>query len=197
MTESCSILEWMKRGIAAVERKDLQNAVRLDHTFFHRDCLAAAPELVGKLLVHKTADGGIIVLSISETEAYRGEEDTACHAHRGRTPRTELLYRRAGTVYVYLCYGIHWLLNLITGEEEQPQGILIRACVEAPGPGRLTKALGITGALNGADIDDCALSVWDDGRRYKIIPDRRVGIGYASPEDQARLWRYKMGREKE
>lgn len=167
---------------------------KLDAAFFQRDRLEVAPELVGKLIAHTLPDGGTRMLRISETEAYGGEEDTACHAHRGRTKRTELLYRRAGTVYVYLCYGMHWLLNIITGEEEQPQGVLIRACEEAPGPGRLTKLLGVTGALNGTDVTDGALSVLDDGARFEIVPDRRVGIGYASPEDQARLWRFKMGK---
>ena len=126
----------------------------LDYSFYHRDCLDVAPDLVGKLLTCRASDGETVTLRISETEVYRGEEDTACHAHRGRTPRTELLYRRAGTVYIYLCYGVHWLLNIITGEEGQPQGVLIRACVEAPGPGRLTKLLGVTGSLNGSDITE-------------------------------------------
>ena len=113
---------------------------RLDYAFFHRHALEVAPDLVGKLLVHND-----IALRISETEAYCGESDTACHAHKGRTKRTEVLYADAGTVYVYLCYGMHWLMNVITGEENDPQGVLIRACVEADGPGKLTKKLGITG----------------------------------------------------
>ncbi len=167
---------------------------KLDDAFYHRDRLEVAPELVGKLLVHRLPSGEAVTLRISETEAYGEEEDTACHAHRGRTPRTELLYRRAGTIYVYLCYGIHWLLNIITGEEGRPQGVLIRAYEDAPGPGRLTKRLGIDGSLNGCMITDGVLSIVDDGARYEIIPDRRVGIGYASPEDQARLWRFKMGK---
>lgn len=168
---------------------------RLDDNFFHRDCLAVAPDLVGKLLIHKTA-AGEAVLRISETEAYRGESDTACHAHKGRTPRTEVLYRESGTIYVYLCYGVHWLLNVITGEVDQPQGVLIRACVDADGPGKLTRRLGITGALNRQHIcRQGALTIWDDSRRFAIVPDKRVGIGYASQADQDRLWRFKMGAE--
>ena len=120
---------------------------RLDEAFFHRPCLEVARELVGKLLV---VNGSC--LRISETEAYCGENDTACHAHKGRTPRTEVLYAKAGTVYIYLCYGIHWLLNIVTGEQEQPEAVLIRACLEAPGPGRLTKALGITGKYNRSSV---------------------------------------------
>ena len=110
---------------------------RLGYAFFHRPCLVVAEELVGKLLVHNGT-----ALRISETEAYCGEADTACHAHKGRTKRTEVMYGEAGTAYIYLCYGIHWLLNVVTGEKDQPEAVLIRACAEAPGPGRLTKKLG-------------------------------------------------------
>ena len=90
---------------------------RLTYAFYHRHALEVAPELVGKLLVYNGK-----ALRISETEAYCGTADTACHAHKGRTPRTEVLYADAGTVYVYLCYGVHWLMNIITGDAEDPQG---------------------------------------------------------------------------
>ena len=165
---------------------------RLGYDFYHRQCLDVARDLVGKVLVRRTPEGEKR-LRISETEAYCGEEDTACHAHKGRTNRTEVLYRQAGTIYVYLCYGIHWLLNIVTGEEEQPQAVLIRACVDAPGPGRLTKKLSITGELNRKSILDTE-DFWieDDGFRCEIELDKRVGIGYASQEDQDKLWRFKM-----
>ena len=161
---------------------------RLSYDFYHRPCLEVARDLVGKVLVHEGKQ-----LRISETEAYCGESDTACHASRGRTRRNEVLYADAGTVYVYLCYGIHWMLNVITGDAEDPQGVLIRACVDAEGPGKLTKALGITGRRN---RDNAATSpdIWigDDGFRCALETDKRVGIGYASQEDQDRLWRFKM-----
>ncbi len=160
---------------------------KLDYEFFHRPCLEVARDLVGKLLIF-----GDKQLRISETEAYCGEADTACHAHKGRTARTEVLYREAGTVYVYLCYGIHWLLNIVTGEEGQPEAVLIRACVEAAGPGKLTKALGITGALNRTSVCDGPLQIVDDGFRCEIETDKRVGIGYASQADQDKPWRFKM-----
>ena len=124
---------------------------KLECAFYHRECLAVAKDLVGKVLVHNTPEG-TLRMRISETEAYCGEEDTACHAHKGRTKRTEVLYAKAGTVYVYLCYGMHWLLNIVTGEEEQPQAVLIRACVDAPGPGKLTKKLSSTGELNRTSV---------------------------------------------
>ena len=162
---------------------------RLMFDFFHRPCLEVARDLVGKVLVHEGKR-----LRISETEAYCGESDTACHASKGRTKRTEVMYRSAGTVYVYLCYGMHWMLNIVTGEEGQPEAVLIRACLEAPGPGKLTKTLGITGDLNRTSVvDSDALWVEDDGFRCEIAADKRVGIGYASREDQDRLWRFKIG----
>ena len=162
--------------------------MRLNSDFFHRPCLEVAEALVGKVLVC-----GEKKLRISETEAYCGESDTACHAHKGRTKRTEVLYAEAGTIYVYLCYGIHWLLNIVTGEENEPEAVLIRACCEAAGPGKLTKALGITGEFNRQHI--CRqeeLYIEDDGFRCEIATDKRVGIGYASQEDQDKLWRFKI-----
>lgn len=159
---------------------------RLSYDFFHRHALEVAPELVGKLLVHNGK-----ALRISETEAYCGIADTACHAHKGRTPRTEVLYADAGTIYIYLCYGVHWLMNVITGDKEDPQGVLIRACVDAEGPGKLTKALGITGDRNrDSVVTSDQLWIADDGFRCNIRTDKRVGIGYASEEDQAQLWRF-------
>lgn len=164
----------------------------LTSEFFHRDCLEVAPELIGKVLVRQTA-AGEIRLRISETEAYRGEEDTACHAHKGRTKRTEVLYAGAGTIYVYLCYGMHWLLNIVTGEKEQPQAVLIRACVDAPGPGKLTKRLGITGEYNRLWLPEAKdFFIENDGFRCGITTDKRVGIGYAAQEDQDKPWRFKM-----
>lgn len=166
--------------------------MKLGPEFFHRDCLEVALELVGKILVRRLPEGGEIRLRITETECYRGEEDTACHARFGRTKRAGVLYRESGTLYVYLCYGIHWLLNIVTGEVDVPQAVLIRACEGFPGPGRLTKRLGIDGSFNGLSINSCpCLWVEDDGQRFRIIPDRRVGIDYASEEDRNRLWRFK------
>lgn len=167
--------------------------MRLESDFFNRGCLDVARDLIGKILVHKTPEGELR-LRISETEAYCGEADTACHAHKGRTPRTEVFYMPAGTVYVYLCYGMHWMLNIVTGNEEDPQAVLIRACVDAPGPGRLTKAMGITGTLNKGSVlsQESLLWIEDDGFSCGIDLDKRVGIGYASQEDQDRLWRFKL-----
>lgn len=167
--------------------------MRLKEDFFHRPCLDVAADLVGKVLVHNTPAGERLSLRITETEAYCGEADTACHAHKGRTARTQVLYEKAGTSYVYLCYGVHWLLNVVTGEVEQPEAVLIRACAGAPGPGRLTKQLQITGQDNRKDFITAAdLWIEDDGYICDVIQGRRIGIGYASIEDQNRLWRFIM-----
>lgn len=162
---------------------------KLPYEFYHRPCLEVARDLVGKVLVHNGQK-----LRISETEAYCGESDTACHASKGRTKRTEVMYMDAGTIYIYLCYGMHWMLNIVTGEENQPEAVLIRACVEANGPGKLTKALSITGQLNRKSILENELWIEDDGFRCEIQTDTRVGIGYASQEDQDRLWRFKIAK---
>ena len=160
----------------------------LTYEFFHRPCVEVARDLVGKVLVLDQTQ-----LRISETEAYCGEADTACHASKGRTKRTEVMYADAGTVYIYLCYGMHWMLNIVTGEKEQPEAVLIRACVEAPGPGKLTKTMGITGELNRSSVlSGGQLWIGDDGFRCAVDTDKRVGIGYASREDQDRLWRFKI-----
>ena len=168
--------------------------MRLTADFFARDVLEVAPALVGKLLIRTLPDGREVRARVTETEAYRGEADTACHASHGRTKRSEVLYHAPGTIYVYLCYGIHWMLNLVTGETDQPQAVLIRACEDLPGPGMLTKALGITGELNDTDITlSPLLRVEDDGAEVNITQDKRVGINYAAQEDIDRLWRFKRG----
>ncbi len=161
---------------------------RLPYEFYHRPCLEVARDLVGKVLVHNG-----VHLRISETEAYCGEKDTACHACKGRTKRTEVMYMDAGTIYIYLCYGMHWMLNIVTGEKEQPEAVLIRACVEAGGPGKLTKRLGITGEQNrDSVVTSEVLWIGDDGFSCDVSTAKRVGIGYARAEDQDKLWRFVM-----
>ena len=161
--------------------------MKLNYNFYHRSCLEVARDLVGKVLVCNGQR-----LRISETEAYCGEDDTACHAHKGRTKRTEVMYGKAGHAYVYLCYGMHWLLNIVTGEENQPEAVLIRACLDADGPGKLTKRLGITGILNRESLTGDTLWIADDGFTCSVLTAKRVGIGYASQADQDRLWRFIM-----
>lgn len=166
----------------------------MNREFYRQNATELAPALVGKLLCRKMPDGSIKKLRISETEAYCGTDDTACHAHKGKTKRAEMLWHDGGTIYVYLCYGIHWLINIVSGVEGDPQAVLIRCCLEVDGPGKLTKALGIDGSFNGKDILSCpALWIEDDGYEVNIISDKRVGIAYADEKDRERLWRFKHG----
>lgn len=163
----------------------------IEREFFERDALVVAPELVGCRIARALPTGEARILTITETEAYMGESDTACHARHGRTKRNAPLYMRGGIFYVYLCYGVHWLLNAITGEEDRPQGVLIRACEGYPGPGRLTKALDISGDFTAKVVDECP-ELWFAARErgFSVGTAERVGIGFASPEDQARPWRF-------
>ncbi len=165
--------------------------MKLSKEFYKRPATDAAPSLCGKLLCVKGADGVVYKARITETECYFGEEDTACHAHKGRTPRTETLYRCGGVAYVYLCYGIHNLFNIITGEKDHPEGVLIRAVEGFDGPGKLTKALGINRSHNGISlIDSDVLWCEDDGFVPEIKTAPRIGIGYADTADRERPWRF-------
>lgn len=164
---------------------------RLEYDFFHRDKLIVARELAGKIVARRLPSGEIIRVRITETEAYGGEEDKACHASKGRTPRTELLYGRAGIIYVYLCYGIHWLMNIITGDEGAPQGVLLRAGENLNGPAKLTKAIGVDKHFNGLSIiDNEEIWIEDDGEVFEITTAPRVGIDYAGEEWKNKPWRF-------
>jgi len=168
---------------------------RIDPAFYALDVLEAAPALLGKLLCRRLPDGSVLRRRITETEAYRGTEDTACHAHAGKTRRTAVMFGPGGFSYVYLCYGIHSLLNIVTGEDGQPQAALIRGVEGHPGPGRVTKAMCIDRELNGIDmrVSD-VLWVEEDGFVCpEIVTAPRVGIGYASEEDRERAWRFRVG----
>ncbi len=165
---------------------------RIDNAIFTLNAPELAPLLLGKILCVRSEEGSILKARITETEAYFGEEDTACHAHRGRTKRTETLYSKGGKVYVYLCYGIHALMNIISGPAEHPQGVLIRGIEGISGPGKLTKHLGITCAHNGIDIMTSDI-IWieDDGFMPDIIhTSPRIGIDYATQEYRDKPWRF-------
>lgn len=165
--------------------------MRLTKDFYQSPATALAPQLLGKVLCRRVGDE-VRRVHITETECYFGEEDTACHAHHGRTARTATLYRAGGVAYVYLCYGIHSLLNVVTGAEGHPEAVLIRGVDGADGPGRTTKFLQIDRALNGEDLcTSDTLWLEEDGTVYPYEALPRVGIGYASEQDQARLWRYR------
>lgn len=165
---------------------------RLDAAFFERDALQVAPELVGMLICRKLADGQVKKIRITETEVYRGEEDQACHARFGRTKRTEMMYRKGGYAYIYLVYGLHHLFNVVTGEADAPQAVLIRAA-ERPldGPAKWTKYLQITTEKNGLYLPENN-EIWleDDGYCPDVRTAPRVGIDYAGEKWKAIPWRF-------
>ena len=170
--------------------------MRLGAEFFARDVLDVAPDLVGKVLVRRLPDGTELRERIAETEAYRGEEDKGCHAAKGRTPRTELLFGESGRIYVYLCYGMHWLMNVITGEDGQPQGVLLRAGEVHDGPAKLTKYLKVDGSFNVEPVGGNE-RIWfeDDGFRPRIRTAPRVGIDYAGDYWKSIEWRFIAEKE--
>jgi DNA-3-methyladenine glycosylase len=133
---------------------------------------------------------------ICEVEAYDGERDLACHARNGRTKRTEVMYRAGGVWYVYLCYGVHEMLNVVTGPAGHPAAVLIRGVVGISGPGRLTKKMKIGRALNGAPAArGSGLHLEDHGLkvpRRLIVAGPRVGVAYAGPVWARKPWRFRF-----
>ena len=164
--------------------------MRLTEDFYKEHATTLAPKLLGKLLCRRIGNE-IIKCRIAETECYFGEEDTACHAHKGKTERTKIMYEPGGRAYVYLCYGIHSLFNVVTGEKDFPEAVLIRGVEGFGGPGKLTKYLQIDRALNGENlITSDKLWIEDDGFKCKYKTDKRVGIDYATEEYRNILWRF-------
>ena len=165
----------------------------LPRDFYERSTVEVARALLGKLLVHGETSGTIV-----ETEAYLGGDDLASHSARGITPRTKVIFGPAGHAYIYLNYGIHECLNIVAEPEGRPGCVLIRAIDPvsgvalmrerrpkvrkdselASGPGKLTLALGITRALNGADVTRGPLTVREQKARKgaEIITTPRIGI---------------------
>lgn len=163
---------------------------RLTKDFFRQNALDLAPSLIGKLLCRKIGKE-VVKLRITETESYYGKEDTACHASKGRTTRTEPMFSEGGITYIYLCYGMYNMLNIVSGKEDNPEAVLIRGIEGFNGPGKLTQALNITRELN--KIDLCLsdeLWIEDDGiiLDYKRTP--RIGISYATQEYRNKEWRF-------
>ena len=188
---------------------------KLDHSFYNRnDVLKIAKELLGKILVTQF-NGQITSGRIVETEAYRGEIDKASHAYGGRrTKRTEIMYGEGGTAYVYLCYGIHHLFNVVTNKKNIPHAILIRALEPLEGidtmlnrtrkskldftltrgPGNVSKALGLFTHHTGINLLQDEISVVDDGfklSKKNIDMTKRIGVDYAE-EDALLLYRFSV-----
>ena len=165
----------------------------LEKAFFERDAETVARELLGKHLVVGSADG-IKRSRITETEAYVGTHDLACHAAKGRTKRTEVMFGAAAHAYVYLIYGMYDLFNIVTGDEGDAQAVLIRAGEpteniegRTDGPGRFARALGITRAHNTLSVLEPDLHLTEGDPPSDIISTPRIGVDYAGDWAQAPL----------
>ena len=190
---------------------------KLGREFFDRDTVAVARDLLGKYLVRREGDL-LLAGRITETEAYVGRMDKACHAYGyKRTPRTETLFARPGTAYIYLIYGMYHCLNFVTEGEGEPAAVLLRGLEPAlgaeemarrrfgrdlgaltpyqkkhflDGPGKVCRALGLTRAQNGLDLTGEALFLWDDGAPApEFRAGKRIGIDYAQ-EAAEFPWRF-------
>ena len=182
----------------------------IPRAFYNRPTLTVARALIGTRLV-RTLNGIKLSGLITETEAYIGEEDLACHARAGRTPRTDPMYGPAGHAYVYFTYGNHWMFNVVTEKEGYPGAVLIRAIQpiegleimkkrrhgrDTHGPGKLTQAMGITKRENYIDLTNTLSSLKIEAGR--IVPDSAVTIGprvglNKTPEPWlSKPWRFKV-----
>jgi DNA-3-methyladenine glycosylase len=184
----------------------------LPPAFYERPVLQVARDLLGRVVVHDGADGSVAV-RLTEVEAYAGERDPGSHAFRGRTPRNAVMFGRAGHVYVYFTYGMHWCMNLVCGPVGEASAVLLRAgevVVGEPlardrrtaasaardlarGPARLTMALGVDKAYDGADATDpvSALRVLPGDRRpaaRRVRRGPRVGVAGAGADRPWRFW---------
>jgi DNA-3-methyladenine glycosylase len=168
-----------------------------------RESPEAALSLLGAV-VTTSIGGASVSIRLNDVEAYRGRDDPASHAYRGRTQRNSPMYGPAGTVYIYLSYGIHWCMNIVTGPEDDPQAVLLRGGVAiagietvenrrartdhlADGPGKLAQALGVDGALSGVRLGNGPISLANlDGSKGAHTSTPRIGISHAKD----RLWRF-------
>lgn len=172
----------------------MTSLTRLGNSFFRRDVLEVAPELLGKSLVRKFPDGTVSRFIISETEAYRGAEDRACHASKGRTARTEVMFHDGGVIYVYFVYGMYWMLNFVTGIQGEPSAVLIRGINQTFGPGKAGRILQLDRSFYGENLESSdRLWVEDTNRRdFKFSSHPRIGIHYAGEPWQSLPWRFRL-----
>ena len=164
---------------------------RLTYDFYKQDAVTIAEKLLGKVLVRTSEDGTASRYVITETEAYLGEEDLACHASKGRTKRTEIMYSDGGCVYVYLIYGMYWMLNVVTGTADHPQAVLIRGIGSITGSGKVGRELRMDKTFYGESLID-SNRIWiEDAHEvsnFKTAP--RVGVDYAGDDWKNKHWRF-------
>jgi DNA-3-methyladenine glycosylase len=162
---------------------------RLPLRFYVRGAEQLARAILGAVIVRRRGDE-LRRARVVETEAYVGAHDLACHASKGRTARTEVMFGRAGVAYVYLIYGMHQMFNVVCGPVGDAQAVLVRAAepldgweADLSGPGRFARGMGITREENGLDLTTSDELFFTPGRRaaLRIGRSRRVGVDYAGP----------------
>lgn len=193
----------LRRPAALLENRaeqsmDRQTQVILPQSYFNRPTLVVARSLVGKYLIRENGRG-TIAGKIIEVEAYIGVEDKACHASKGRTARTEVLFGPPGIAYVYLIYGMYDMLNVVTERAEFPAAVLIRA-IEVngeliDGPGKLCRALEVDRSLHQLDLTQ-GRSLWFEDRGSQVSSKHvrtfpRIGIDYAGAWAK-KPWRFRL-----
>ncbi len=159
--------------------------------------LKAAKNLLGKFLVRRIGKKEI-ALMITEVEAYDGFNDKASHASKGKTERNKIMFGKAGNWYVYFTYGMHWILNIVTGPKDYPAAVLIRGTDKINGPARITKYLKVDGKFNGKFADKkTGLWIKDRGVKIKsseIKSAKRIGVDYAGKYWSSRKWRFYLNK---
>lgn len=183
----------------------------LPHSFYATDTLSVAQALLGQKIIRRLPNRDVLSGLVVETEAYLGQSDTACHAAKGRTPRTEVMFGPPGRAYVYFVYGMHYLLNVVTEAEGQPCAVLIRAVEPltgqatmlkhrqgraknlSNGPAKLCQALAIDKTFNRWDVT-LGQTLWFEAQPTphpaSIASGPRIGINYAAPTHRAAPWRF-------
>ncbi len=166
--------------------------MKLDQSFFLRNALEVAPDLLGKKIVRVFKGGFREEFIITEVEAYCGKEDLACHASKGRTQRTEVMFAQGGKIYVYLIYGMYWMLNFVCGGENDAQAVLIRGVKGINGPGRLGKRLELDKSFYGEDLSH-SKRIWLENslqQNFPIQESKRIGVEYAGEIWSNKLFRF-------
>ena len=175
----------------------------LPQKFFTRPVIKVAEELIGKTIVRKI-NGKEKRYIVIETEAYNGPNDLACHASKGRTKRTEVMFGEAGVWYIYLVYGMHYMINIVTGKKDYPAAVLIRGARPyrngtfgrvkgIKGPGRVSKSLFVDVTFTGKEAIPETKMWFEEGEKInkkKILKTPRIGIDYAGPIWSKKLWRF-------
>ena len=157
--------------------------------FYNRNTIQVAQDLLGCFLVREYR-GKIIKAMITETEAYRGHYDLASHAVRGKTERNKIMFGESGCAYIYLIYGMHFMLNVVTEKKDFPAAVLIRGAENLNGPAKLTKYFHINQSLNSYDLTK-GKKLWleypSEKVKFKIIKSPRIGVDYAK---HCRKWKW-------